>query len=252
MENNKGIWGMIFLFLIILTFVIGGFFSMKYFSEKADKPKRDEKQEEKLDLRIDKTKDYVYYTNGKEVLGREEIHKEDAVLNFSTLEKLNETLHNENEALFQELKYTKDVENVSQDAESNDEGIYSLKYREYEDAKYADYISLVVKDYYYDIVDGTKAIDLKSYVVDLETGKLYSEKELLNTFSITEEIIKNSVKKRLEDTQTLAGEEFVIDVDGTLNNLDKRAIFVNGKGKIEIYFIVKCNQASYNDSVEIN
>ena len=70
--------------------------------------------------------------------------------------------------------------------------------------------------------------------------------------------IYDSIKKRLENTQTLDEDNQVIDINGTLEYLKNgsyginKALSVSKNGKLTINFIVKSNKINYNDSVEIN
>lgn len=260
MENTKNKIGIILFLIILLIFVVGGYFAMQYLSDDKNLNK-DSKNNESIDLRVDKSKDYVYYENSKDIIAGEEIVKEDVVFNFKDLTDVNNELKKENEEIFNSIKYTKDMDLPKTDDKGNeisynenDEGIYSLNYREYVDYKYSNYVSLVVEDYSYNIEKGAVPLGLKSYIVDINTGKIITEEELLTKYEITKDIIKSKVKERLENTQTLADEDTVaaIDIEETLNNLDTYAIYINKNGKLEITFVVKSSQNNYNDNVELN
>lgn len=259
MENNKNVLGMTLLLIIILFFSVGGFFLMRYFTSDNHGKNKANIEEVIKDLRLDKSRDYIYFENGEEVLESEEIHHDTAVFNFSSLQYLNEQLKKEEDELYADVKYTKDMELPKEDNEGNeitynenDEGYYSLKYRDYDDSQFGNYVSLVVKDYYYDIKDGNDPINLKGYVVDINTGKLVSEDDLLAKYDVTMDKIREKVKERLSDTQVLVGEESVINIEETLKNIDKHALTINKVGKLMITFVVKSNQNNYNDSVVIN
>ena len=257
MDNGKNVLGVILLIIIILTFVVGGYFLMDYVLHEEKESKNESK--EIVDLKIDNTKDYIYYEDGTHVLHSEEIHKENVIINFTTMNDLNDTLKNEVNDLYNKVEYIKDKDLPTADSEgnaiaynTNDEGIYSIYYREYEDNKFGDYVSLLVKDFYYDIINGTKPVALKSYVIDLNDGKLYTEEELLNKFGVSWDSIKEKIRSRLTNTQVLVEDQEVIDIEGTINNLEAYALHINKVGKLSITFIVKSNQNNYNDSVEIN
>ena len=139
-----------------------------------------------VDLRIDKTKDYIYYENGEEIIEEEEIHQDEAILNFTTLTSLNDTLRDEEKKLYQDIKYVKDMDLPVKDEDGNDimyneneKGIYSVKYRDYNNYKYNDYVSLTVVDYDYDIKNGSCPFALKSYVIDINKGTIISEDEFI-------------------------------------------------------------------------
>lgn len=249
MDSSKNIGGVIVLGIIILTFVIGGYFLMDYMTKETEVK---EKKTEVNDLRINTSKDYIYFENTEEI--EEEIYKEDVVLNFKGLEDVNSALYNELETLSENQVLYTDQEVP--------EGIvcslYSFSYREYTKTEYKDLVSVVISDY--DYTCGTSAVPkgTKSYVIDITSGKILSNEELLNKFEITDDVINESVKKRLEDTQTLDEEEQVIDIDGTLENLknseygQEKALSISKNGKLVINFLVKSNKINYNDSIELN
>lgn len=258
MDNGKNIFGVIVLVLIILLFSIGGYFLMKYMTDE-DNNKSDNNIEDVADSRIDKTKDYIYFEDVEDIIVSEEISKMNVVFNFSNLSDINNTLKNEVNNLYSSIKYTKDMnlETTNENGEEinynqNEEGIYSLNYRDYTTFKFGNYVSLLVEDYYYDIKDGVVPNDLKAYIVAIDTGKVYSEEEILSKFNTNWDNIRELIRKRLNDTQTLVGEENVIDIEGTMNGLDKNAIYVNKIGKLSVSFIVNSSQNNYNDSITID
>lgn len=261
MESRKNIVGAVLLVALLLTFVIGGFFLTRYLTT-------DNKQvvnnnsipaTNTVDLRIDKTKDYIYYDNEKEIIEEEEIVREDAFLNFSSLSNINEELKREADALYNEVVYRKDVELPLTNElgepityNENEAGIYSIKYRNYENYKYNDYISLVVLDYSYDIIKASIPLSLKSYVVDIKTGVVISKEELFSQFGIDENVVREKIKTRLEGTQVLdEAAAAVIDINGTLADLNY-TVYINKNGKLEAAFIVKSQENNYNDTVVLN
>lgn len=237
MEERKNVIGMIVFMIFLAIIIFGGYIAMKYFVDEDKKIIDVDSSKQDIDLRIDTSKDYIYFENGKEILESEEIYQEDVVLNFTTLTNINETLKKENEEIYKSIKYS-------------GESIYSLNYREYENYKFGDYVSLIVKDFYYDVDSETKPTGLKGYVVNLKNGKLISEDELLQTFNMNLDTIKTKVRERLNNTQIL--EENVIDIEGTINNFNQYTLYVNKNGKLAITFVVKSNQFNYNDSIELN
>ena len=64
MDNTRNKFGVIVLGVILLFFIVGGYFFMDYMLKTPDKDKKNNKQEpEVVDLRINKSKDYIYYDN---------------------------------------------------------------------------------------------------------------------------------------------------------------------------------------------
>ena len=77
--------GMAILIIIILVFAIGGYFFMNYMTNE-DKTLVKTKNNDILDLRMDKNKDFIYYENSEEL--SHELIIEDAVINISGLLKM--------------------------------------------------------------------------------------------------------------------------------------------------------------------
>lgn len=252
MENTKNTIGIILLVIILLTFTIGGYFFMNYMINDTTN-KEEVKENVKKELRINTSKDYIYYDNSIEIM--DHIFKEDLILNFKGLEYENEKLRDELEKLDQEkTKLSEALVDVS----SCTGEWYQRKYREYSDTAFGKYVSVVIKDYNYDCISGTIPINLKSYVININTGEIVSDEELLNEFNITDDKIIESVKKRLDDTQVLDEDIQVIDINGTLENIKNgtyntnKALSISKSGKLMINFVVKSNKINYNDSIEIN
>ncbi len=249
MEKFKNSVGLIFLVILLLTFIIGGYFAMKYFTTHTPEVKKDASKSEKVvDLRIDKKKDYIYYENEDEVLESEEISFLDAVINIKGLEDVNKLLKSEEDALRKTIKYSKDVE-LPEGTTENEAGIYSLEYRDYKDYTYSKYLSLVITDYSYNLVNGSIPTHFVSYVVNTETGEQITGDNLLTMFNTNMDAIKSKINQRLQDTQTLNSD---INITETMNNLGTFALYIDKVGKLEVSFIVKTNETSYNDSVVVS
>lgn len=253
MSNLRDKIGMTILIVIILVFVVGGYFLMDYMT-KEEKTVVKTKENDVLDLRIDKNKDFIYYENSEEI--SHELVIEDAVINIIGLENINNALHSELVSI-NNSKVTYSNQELPEGVTCED-GIYAMKFRDYQDISYSKYLTLLVNDYDYSCLSGNIPTSRKSYVVNKETGKIISDEELLQIFNVTEDQIYEGVKKRLENTQTLDEENQVIDINGTLENLKNgsyginKALSVSKNGKLTINFIVKSNKINYNDSIEIN
>lgn len=251
MDEKKNIAGVIILVLVILIFAVGGYFLMDYMLNHTTE---EVKEEKKTEIRIDSTKDYVYYENTEEII--HEIYKEDAILNFKGLESINAELHNELISLSNSKVTTSGIE-LPEGTICN-EDLYSFNYREYSDNTYGKYVSLVVKDYSYNCLNGSIPSNIKSYIVNKDTGLIITDEELLSEFNITEDIIYNQVEKRLNTLQVIDDdEELVINISGTIADLKassygtNKALSVSKNGYLMLNYIVKSNKINYNDSIEI-
>lgn len=257
--ESKNTVGAIALAVVLLLFIVGGYVAMRYFTEDNFGSGILPKKNEKIDIREDKSKDYLYFTNGEEFLEEEEIHREDAVFNFKSLHDLNDTLHSELTDMYKVTMVSDAAIPEGTEYRHNEKGYYSFTFREYGNTEFDKYVSLVVLDYNYDAINGSVINKLKSYVVDVNTGSLISIEDLLNDFKVTEDDIVKAIEKRLDDTQVMEEESSVINKEGTLESIKNstyesgvKGLSVSKNGKLTINFIVKSNKINYNDSVEIN
>ena len=260
MNKTKNIVSAIILLIIILLFVVGGFFFMNYFTNKEDNNKVGTTNKKVQDIRINTTKDYIYYENEEEFIEEAEIEKKDVIINFTTQKDLNNTLHQELENIYNNITYIKD--NSIPDGTiytNNAKGIYSTMYRDYIDNTYGDYISLVILDFKYDVINSSVIDSIKGYVIKKTTGELLTPEELLKIFEVTEEQIIEKVKKRLDDSQVMEEDKTIINIDDTIKSIKNndyykgvKTLSINKNGKLTLNFIVKTNEINYNDSVELN
>lgn len=252
MDNTKNKIGIIFLGIILLIFVVGGYFFMKYMISSPSKSHK--KNNIVNDVRVNSSKDYIYFDNSIEII--DNIFKQDVILNFEGLENENSKLHSELEALTANEVKVSNQEIPEGVTCEND--LYSFSYRNYEVTEYNLYASVVIIDYDYNCVNGSVPKNIKSYVINKETGSILSNDELLQTFSITDDKIIENVNKRLGDTQVLDGDIGVINTESTINDIKNgqygvdKALSISKNGKLAINFIVKSNKINYNDSVELN
>lgn len=252
-SNTKNVFGVICLGIILLVFIVGGYFFKDYMINKIDN--KDVKSEKIVpeDIRINTSKDYIYYDNTTEIV--DHIYKEDVILNFKGLENINAELHNELENMSQNKVSVKD--NIIPEGTVCDNDIFSFLNREYSDSEFDKYVSVVIKDYEYNCVNGNLPKNIKSYVIEKSTGKIFSNEELLNIFGFDNEKIAEQVRTRLNNTQVLDGDEQVIDIEGTISSIlndsfnTTKALSVSKNGKLVINFIVKSNRINYNDSIEL-
>lgn len=253
MDKFKNTLGMVLLTILILLFVVGGYVAMLYFTKDPTDENKKTVNKKTIDLRIDKSADYLYYDNEDELISNMEIEYLEPVINIQGMEDVNNKLKQEALELRSTIKYTKDMKDVPEDATINEEGIYSLTYRDYRDYSYENYLSLEILEYKYDIVNGSNPVSLSSYVVDKETGKQYTNEELLEKYNLTMDKVKAKVKEKLENNLLLyENTDVKIDIEASLNNLNTYALYVNKFGDLEITFTVKASGNNFNDSVTVS
>lgn len=234
-----------FFIFVILVFIFGGFYLMK----KSEKLKNvvDKKVTEvkDTDIRFDKTKDYIYYSDVNVVEGELDIEYKNININFEDKDGVAAIVNKENEEMSKSLVYDETNE------EANYNHLISAKFAKYEIIHYVDYITLVVNKYSFDYKTIITTLGSDVYVFDKTTGKLYNNDELLSKFSINKDDINEKVKTYLND-KNLVSEENKIDVEKTISNNTKYNLYVDKLGRLVISILVKAEKSDYNDIIVLS
>ena len=234
-----------FFIFVILVFIFGGFYLMK----KSEKLKNvvDKKVTEvkDTDIRFDKTKDYIYYSDGNVVEGELDIEYKNININFEDKDGVAAIVNKENEEMSKSPVYDETNE------EANYNHLISAKFAKYEIIHYVDYITLVVNKYSFDYKTIITTLGSDVYVFDKTSGKLYNNDELLSKFSINKDDINEKVKTYLND-KNLVSEENKIDVEKTISNNTKYNLYVDKLGRLVISILVKAEKSDYNDIIVLS
>ncbi len=234
-----------FFIFVILVFIFGGFYLMK----KSEKLKNvvDKKVTEvkDTDIRFDKTKDYIYYSDVNVVEGELDIEYKNININFEDKDGVAAIVNKENEEMSKSPVYDETNE------EANYNHLISAKFAKYEIIHYVDYITLVVNKYSFDYKTIITTLGSDVYVFDKTTGKLYNNDELLSKFSINKDDINEKVKAYLND-KNLVSEENKIDVEKTISNNTKYNLYVDKLGRLVISILVKAEKSDYNDIIVLS
>ena len=246
-ENFKGKFGFIIFILIVLILAIGGFFFTKYILT----DKKEEVKEKITNYKIDEKKDYIYYTDNETISESAELEYMNVVINLKGQETLTNSLKEENERYKTNVKYISDQPELPSEVINYDnDNIYALTYRTYENYEFDKYVSLVIKDYNYSCFDLLTFTNTKSYIFDTSTGKLLKESEILKKYNTSVDKIKGQIREYLNaDSKKI--EENGIMVEETINNLNNYSLYINEYGRLYISFLVKSNKEDYNDSMEV-
>lgn len=239
MENNK--FKIIFVSFIFLVFIIGGFIMMQISIAKTKEknaPVKIENKEENKDIRIDKTKEYIYFTNEIVYGDNLDISYKDIVFNFKEDSNLAQTLNDE----------TVNLKSTVVENENVLGKVASAEYKIYEIIKYDNYLSLIVSYYKYDCNSLVIPLRSKTYNFDKTTGMMISNNDLLTKYSITEDVLKDKVKKHLEGIALLRT-DIKIDINNTMALLNEYNLYVNKIGKLNVRVLVKNDQNDYNEDV---
>jgi hypothetical protein len=253
MENKKNKIGFWIFIIILLILGIGGYFGMKYvINTDFSKTKNVKKEEKEIDNRIDQNKDYIYYDNETQVIKDLYIGFQNVHVNLKSAENVNNNLNSEETEYRKSVVYLKDHPvDAGVEYDANEEGVYGLNYREYNDFVYEDYVSLLVKDYTYDVIKGSNGTKTKAYVFNKKENSAITEDELLSKYKVTMDNIKTKVKAKLNANQTTVDDKPAINIDATLNNFTY-AIYINKIGKLEATFLVKSTNSNYYDTIVLN
>ena len=234
-----------FFIFVILVFIFGGFYLMK----KSEKLKNvvDKKVTEvkDTDIRFDKTKDYIYYSDVNVVEGELDIEYKNININFEDKDGVAAIVNKENEEMSKSPVYDETNE------EPNYNHLISAKFAKFEIIHYVDYITLVVNKYSFDYKTIITTLGSDVYVFDKKTGKLYNNDELLSKFSINKDDINEKVKTYLND-KNLVSEENKIDVEKTISNNTKYNLYVDKLGRLVISILVKAEKSDYNDIIVLS
>ena len=258
MDNTKNIIGLIIFIFFLLLFIVGGYFLMNYMQNNHKDNESNNAVTELKEIRIDPTKEYIYFENIEDILHEEHISKQEIIINIKGFENVTNELNNELKSFTNEYVNLDNVDLEEGQVCTNEANLYSFPYREYTYNVFGNYISLVINDFTYNCLNGSEIENIKGYIIDKETGTVYTDEELLNAFKVTDEKIKTLVEERLHDTQVLDGDVQVIDIDGTINNIvngkygTEKALSINKTGELELNFIVKSNRINYNDTITIS
>lgn len=236
----------VYLFIfVIFVFIFGGFYLMK----KSEKLKNvvDKKVTEvkDTDIRLDKTKDYIYYSDVNVVEGELDIEYKNININFEDKDGVAAIVNKENEEMSKSPVYDETNE------EANYNHLISAKFAKYEIIHYVDYITLVVNKYSFDYKTIITTLGSDVYVFDKTSGKLYNNDELLSKFSINKDDINEKVKTYLND-KNLVSEENKIDVEKTISNNTKYNLYVDKLGRLVISILVKAEKSDYNDIIVLS
>lgn len=234
-----------FFIFVILVFIFGGFYLMK----KSEKLKNvvDKKVTEvkDTDIRLDKTKDYIYYSDVNVVEGELDIEYKNININFEDKDGVAAIVNKENEEMSKSPVYDETNE------EANYNHLISAKFAKYEIIHYVDYITLVVNKYSFDYKTIITTLGSDVYVFDKTSGKLYNNDELLSKFSVNKDDINEKVKTYLND-KNLVSEENKIDVEKTISNNTKYNLYVDKLGRLVISILVKAEKSDYNDIIVLS
>lgn len=242
-KERSGKIGFVLFLLFIIALLVGGQYLYNYVTNKDTNDYKTKGENE--DYRIDKTKDYFYFINESVISESAEIYYKDVVVNIKGSEHITEILNKENAIYKSNIKYISDQDVLSDELINyNSDNIYMVNYREYKTYKYNNYVSLVVLDYLYDCFDQSTIKDSKSYVFDINTGKLLTNEELYSLFNTNEENIKKEIREEVISKDSNSSEEIL----NKISNLELNSLYVDDIGKLKAEYLVIYSEINYNET----
>ncbi len=246
MEERNGFKFGIFI-VIVLIIIIGGFVLMKKSTNFGTKEetKKDffDSETKRKDIRIDKDKDYIYFTDYEVYEDKLDIDFEKVYINFKDDNNIAKTLNDENASFKANIKKDNNEKDAPYDKLSY------AKYSKYELYTYGDYITLLVKYYTYTTENFISFISSKAYVFNLNNGNLVTNEELIKKYNIT----LNDINTKISDFvvgQDLIKDGEKLDADATVAaNKDNLVLYVDKLGKLNASILVKSDKKDYNDNV---
>lgn len=249
-KNKLGFWT---FFFIVIFLGVGGYFLTEYLIREPGPSKDNNETVNKMDYKILKDKDYIYFENEESIIDEEEtkVYYKDVIINIKGQESLTEVLEKENKIFKNNIKYLNEVELLTDEIITyNYKNIYALTFREYKIYEYSDYISLVIDDHNYSCFDLNTFIGTQSYIFNITDGLLLTTDDVLNLYDLNIDLIKDKIRTHLLNTQKVVDEVELIKIDETINNLNY-SLFINEYGRLHISYLVKTTQVDYNEIMEV-
>ena len=254
----------IFLFFIVIL-IVGGYISMIMLTKDTKQDKKTSKvatknNDEKKDIKINDTEDYIYFDN---IVVKNEIRDimyQDIVFNFDSYDAktIATFLNSEREVNEKTYKTIGEVELTEEEQENilfKDSDVYEATYNKYTRYFYKDYATIVNSVFEYNCNEGSKNTGVSAYVFDTRSGSLLSKSKLMEEFDITLDKIKEIVQEKLEKEQMVVEDIPQIDIVNTISSLDddsSYALYVNKSGYLVINYFIKGIQENKLDVIILN
>ena len=239
-EKNAG--SIIIFMIILLAITIGGYFAIKNITQKNNNQDNNTNVEVKS-IKKDDSKDFVYFINEEVLSEKKELKYKDIVININSddASRVEKDLNDKMSSIKNNVKRIKDV-NIDTTGMKLDDDIYEAEMIDYTVATSTDYLSLTVNDYVYKLETEATNAKLSYYVFDLSTGKLLTNRDILNKENKTDQDVRARIREYIKND---AG----VDIDATLNQ--EYSLTISETGKIIINTIVKTGSVDYSVSIEM-
>lgn len=240
-ERNTG--SIILFFVILLVIGIGGYFVIKNVTNKDNEQNNDNTNVEIKSIKKDDKKDFVYFINEDVLSVHNDLKYKDIVININSddASKLEKELNDKMASIKNNVTRIKDA-NVDTTNMVLEDDIYEAEMIDYTIATSSDYLSITVNDYIYRLETEATDAKLSYYVFDLSTGKLLTNRDILNKEGKTDQDIRAKIRDYVKNDEG-------VDIDATLNR--EYSLSISDTGKIIINTVVKTGSVDYSVSIEM-
>lgn len=257
-EENRNILGFALFFFCIVLLVAGGSVLLFLNYKERNSLVNSSNGEETIvtdQKKVDKSKDFIYYTDEEVISESLSITSKIPVINLDSEDA--KTVSNEVKEYVKTIKNTlkKNTENKTCTYE-NQEEILETSYLDYGIYEYQEYSTLFIRESKYSCEEGFSSSHyVKAYTFDKTTGKRITKEELLAKYDTTLTKVLDRIRKNLAESQTIENDEETIKIEETIGNLKENstfAIYIDEFGDLVMNYVVKTNSVDYNDSITIN
>ena len=235
-EKNAG--SIVLFMIILLAITVGGYFAIKKIAEKNNNPGTDNPNVEIKSIKRDDSKDFVYFINEEVLSAADDLKYKDIVININSDDALRveKELNDKMGSIRTNKTKTREVDGKIEAYVDEAEMI------DYIVATSTDYLSITANDYIFKVDTEATSIKLTYYVFDLSTGKLLTNRDILNKEGKTDQDVRTKIREYIKDDEG-------VDIDSTLNQ--EYSLSVSDSGKIIINTIVKTGTLDYSVSIEM-
>lgn len=238
-EKNAG--SIILFIIILLSISVGGYFIINKLNNK------DEQKEQVVEIKSikkDDSKDFVYFTNEQILSEKNELKYKDINININSEDATNleKKLNDRTSEIKNNVTKISETNIDTTDIIMNDD-IYEAEMIDYEIVTTTNYLSITVNNYIYKLETEAMNSKLEYYVFDLSTGKILSNRDILNKENKTDQDIRTKIREYVSNDED-------VDIDATLNQ--EYSLSISKSGKIIINTVVKTSSLNYNVNIEMD
>jgi len=241
---EKNASSIIIFIIILLAITIGGYFAIKNITEKnANNNINNNSNIEIKSIKKDDSKEFVYFINEDVLSVPNELKYKDIVININNEDasRIEKELNDKMASIKGKVTRIKDAGIDTTNMKLEDD-IYEAEMIDYVIATSTDYLSITVNNYIYKLETEATNAKLSFYVFDLSTGKLLTNRDILNKENKTDQDVRTKIREYVKDDEG-------VDIDATLNQ--EYSLSISDSGKIIINTIVKTGVIDYSVAIEM-